>query len=766
MRWSKVGLTEEEYKLVETILGRSPNDLELALYGVMWSEHCSYKNSRLVLRRFPVTGPRVVQGPGENAGVIDIGDGLKVVFKMESHNHPSAIEPFQGAATGVGGILRDIFTMGARPIALLDSLRFGSLQSERTRHLLGGVVGGIAFYGNCIGVPTVGGEVYFEEAYQDNPLVNVFCLGILEKGQIIRGQATGIGNPVLLVGARTGRDGIQGASFASEELSEDSEERRPAVQVGDPFMEKLLLEATLELKETGLILGLQDLGAAGLTSAASEMAARAKNGLELDVLRVPRREEGMSPYEVMLSESQERMLLAVEAGKEAEAQKIFQKWGLEAAVIGQVTGDGFFRVKEGERVVAEVPVSSLADQAPVYRRASREPDYLKETRALDLTSLPEPTDYNDALRKLALSLNLVSREWIYQQYDYMVRTNTVLRPGADAAVLRLKGTKKGIAVSTDGNGRYVYLDPLIGGASAVAEAARNVVCTGAEPAAITNCLNFGNPMKPEVFWQFEKAVDGMSQACRALGTPVTGGNVSFYNETSGQSIYPTPVVGMVGVLEDIDQMVTPGFKHPGDVIVLLGETREELGGSEYLKVIHSRVAGPPPELNLEKEKDIQALCLKAIRAGLVASAHDVSEGGLATALLESCLAGNLGARVSLPGDLGGMGASMGSGRQEARPVEESPTPRLQEGQGLTSIRRDALLFGESQSRILLSLRPDRLPRLLEMARAGGVPIYRLGEVAEERLLQIRLMGENLIGLDLSELEPVWRIKLAVMLGDR
>ena len=737
MRWDQVGLTEDEYHRIERILGRAPNDLELGMFGVMWSEHCSYKNSRPVLKRFPVTGPRVVQGPGENAGVIDIGDGLKVVFKMESHNHPSAIEPFQGAATGVGGILRDIFTMGARPIALLDSLRFGRLDTEKTRHLLNGVVGGIAFYGNCIGVPTVGGEVYFEEAYQDNPLVNVFCLGLLEKGEVIRGRADGVGNPVLLVGARTGRDGIQGASFASEELSEDSEERRPAVQVGDPFMEKLLLEATLELREKGLILGLQDLGAAGLTSAASEMAARAKNGLEIDVLQVPRREEGMTPDEVMLSESQERMLLVVAAGQEVEAQRVFRKWGLEAAVIGRVTSDGLFRVKEGEKIVAEIPVAALADEAPVYRRESREPEYLKKTREFDFDQLPEPADFNSTLLTLILSPNLFSREWIYRQYDYMVRTNTVLAPGADAAVLRIKGTKKGIAISTDGNGRYVYLDPFVGGAIAVAEAARNVVCTGAQPLAITNCLNFGNPLKPEIFWQFERAVDGMSEACRILETPVTGGNVSFYNETSGQAIFPTPVVGMVGLLEDVEKMVTPGFKDPGDWIVLLGENREELGGSEYLKVVHGRVAGLPPQLDLTREKAVQDLCLLAAREGLLRSAHDVSEGGLAVALLESCLAGERGASINLA-----RGAAQGAG----------------------SKRRAALLFGESQSRIVVSVRPQDWPRLMNLAQEKNVPLSLLGEVASDRL-EISIDGERVISLAVLEIKGLWKNRMAQILGE-
>lgn len=715
--WESEGLTKEEYDMIIDILGREPNKTELGMYGVMWSEHCSYKNSKPVLKRFPTEGKHVLQGPGENAGIIDIGDNQAISFKIESHNHPSAIEPYQGAATGVGGIIRDIFTMGARPIASLNSLRFGELEDEHVRYLFAGVVEGIAGYGNCIGIPTVAGEVYFSNAYKGNPLVNAMCVGIMNHEDISTGRAAGVGNPVMVVGAATGRDGIQGASFASDELTEESEEDRPAVQVGDPFMEKLLLEASLELIKTGALVGIQDMGAAGLTSSASEMASRGGTGIELDIDLVPKREEGMTPYEVMLSESQERMLVVPKKGKEKLVKEIFSKWGLHAAVIGKVTGDGMIRVLNKGEVVAEVPARSLADDAPVYQRESRCPDYLDEVQNYDLSRLIEPTDYNQSLLEVLGSPNIASKEWVYQQYDHMVLVNTVVLPGSDAAVLRIKGTKKGLAMTTDGNGRYCYLDPERGGAIAVAEAARNIVCSGAKPLAITDGLNFGNPMDPEIFWQFEKSVDGISQACRALNTPVTGGNVSFYNESPEGAIYPTPVIGMVGLLEDINLATTHHFKDEGDIIILLGETKEELGGSEYLKVVHNLEVGRIPELDLELEKKVQETCLEAIKAGIVKSAHDCSDGGLAVNLAESCISSGLGARIKIETDL-------------------PPA---------------ALLFSESQSRIVITVTKDNLAKVEELARKHAIPFTKLGEVMGDRLII-----NNLIDLEVEEMKRRWQ----------
>lgn len=729
-RWTAVGLTEDEYRRIVGLLGREPNDVELGMYGLMWSEHCSYKTSKPVLKVLPTSGPRVLQGPGENAGVVNIGDGLAVAFKIESHNHPSAIEPYQGAATGVGGIIRDIFTMGARPVAILDSLRFGELDDPRTKYLFGGVVAGIGGYGNCIGIATVGGEVYFEEPYRGNPLVNAMCVGILPVDGLIRGTAAGAGNAVMLVGARTGRDGIHGASLlASKEFDEKAEERRPAVQVGDPFLEKLLLEACLEVLETGAVVGIQDLGAAGLTSATSETASRAGSGMDIDIALVPRREEGMTPYEVMLSESQERMLIIVRQGREKEVEAVFRKWGLNSVVIGRVTGDGILRVRENGLVVAEIPAQTLAADAPVYHRPTLEPAYLTGTRAFDPATLTEPGDYSGVLVRLLRSPNLASKGWVWRQYDHMVRLHTVVTPGADAAVLRLPGTRRGLALATDGNGRYCYLDPYRGGSIAVAEAARNVACTGAEPAAITNCLNFGNPERPEIFWQFQQVVEGMAAACRALDTPVTGGNVSFYNETLGENIYPTPVVGMLGILDDIDRRCTPGFKAEGDLLALLGELAADpadLGGSEYLKVIHGLVAGRPPRLDLERERRVQRACLEAIREGLVSSAHDCADGGLAVALAECCFAGEQGVKGAV--------------------VDLSAGGR---------VRRDALLFGETQSRILLSLPAKNLDRLEQIAAAHGAPLTMIGRVGGERL-SVSCGGEPLIDLAIPPLEVEWR----------
>ncbi|BCV24466.1 phosphoribosylformylglycinamidine synthase subunit PurL [Gelria sp. Kuro-4] len=723
-RWRSMGLSDQEYSRILELMGREPNETELGMFAVMWSEHCGYKNSRPLLKLFPTQGPRVLQGPGENAGVIDIGDGQAVVFKMESHNHPSAIEPYQGAATGVGGIVRDIFAMGARPIACLDSLRFGDLKDRRTAYLFSGVVAGIAGYGNAIGVPTVGGEAFFSPSYQGNPLVNAMCVGLLE-GAPAKGIAAGVGNPVLLVGAKTGRDGIHGATFASEELGEGSEERRPAVQVGDPFREKLLIEACLEILKTDYVVGIQDLGAAGITSSAVEMAGRAGTGMRLDISRVPRREPGMTPYEVMLSESQERMLLVIKKGYEDAARRVFSRWGLDATVIGHVTDDGVMRVWDGETPAAEIPVRYLTDEVPTYVRTGRVPAYLKEAQAFDWHVLPEPADYNAALLKLIASPNIASHEWIWRQYDHMVQANTVVLPGSDAAVLRVKSTPKGLALTTDGNGRYTYLDPYTGGMIAVAEAARNLAACGAEPLGITDCLNFGNPEKPEVYWQLQQAVEGMADACRALGIPVVSGNVSLYNETEGRPIFPTPVVGMVGLLPDIAKRAVQGFRGPGDVIVLLGSTEDELGGSEYLYALHGVEQGRPPRLHLEREARVQEACRTAVRRALLASAHDLSEGGLVVALAECCLAGRqgpVGARVTVP-------------RGE--------------------LSRTSAYFSETQSRILVSLPEENLPQLAEIVQRLGVPYQVLGRTGGERL-----EVDDAISLPLAALQEAWREGLA------
>ncbi|HXV28127.1 MAG TPA: phosphoribosylformylglycinamidine synthase subunit PurL, partial [bacterium] len=596
------GITPAEYEQIEKILGREPNITELGIFSVMWSEHCSYKNSKPILKLFPTQGPRLLVRAGEeNAGIVDIGDGLAVCFKIESHNHPSAIEPFQGAATGVGGILRDIFTMGARPVLSMNSLRFGNLELAQTKRLFRGVVAGIAHYGNCMGVPTIGGEVYFDESYEGNPLVNAMSLGLVSKESIVKGKATGTGNSVYYVGSATGRDGLGGAAFASRELTEESHEDRPAVQVGDPFMEKLLLEACLELIKTDALVGMQDMGAAGLTCSTCETASRGSSGIEIDIAKVPRRETGMIPYEVMLSESQERMLIIVKKGKEETVQRIFEKWDLHAVKIGEVKEGHLMRVYENGKPVAEIPAKALADEGPVYTREEIRPAYLHEAQKLNLDQIREPKDFNGVLKKLLDHPSIASKAWVWQQYDHMVRTDTVFYPGHDAALIRVKGTKKGIAVSTDCNSLYCYLDPFEGGKIAVAESARNVVCTGAVPLGVTNCLNFGNPMKPEVFWQFHQAVLGMVEACQALKTPVTGGNVSFYNESPAAAIYPTPTVGMVGLLENVENRVPSFFQSEGDLIFLLGDTLNEIGGSHYLMIEHGLKKGLPPRLDLEKE---------------------------------------------------------------------------------------------------------------------------------------------------------------------
>jgi phosphoribosylformylglycinamidine synthase subunit PurL len=721
-------LTDDEYKKIVEILGREPNLTELGMFSVMWSEHCSYKSSRVHLKKLPTTGPRVVQGPGENAGVVDIGDGLCVVFKMESHNHPSFIEPYQGAATGVGGILRDVFTMGARPIALLDSLRFGGLDTPKNRHLMKGVVAGIAGYGNCMGVPTVGGEIVFNDIYSLNPLVNVFCLGIAKKDKIFLGTAAGVGNPVIYFGSKTGRDGIHGATMASDSFDDESEQKRPTVQVGDPFQEKLLLEACLELMAGDLLVGIQDMGAAGLTSSSCEMASRAGNGMELDLTHVPRREPGMTPYELMLSESQERMLMVAKAGKENECIAICRKWDLDVAVVGTVTGDGVLRVKDQGKVVAEIPAKSLADDGPRYERPYTPPAYQDMLTNLNYDILPDVKDANAALLSLLESPTIASKRWVYQQYDHMVRTNTMVRPGSDAAVVRIKGTNKAVAMTVDCNSRYCMLHPYEGARIAVAEAARNLACSGAEPIGLTDCLNFGNPERPDIMWQFVLAVEGIKDACERLAVPVVSGNVSFYNETNGLSIYPTPMLGMVGLIEQADQAMTQWFKQDGDDVILLGATREDLGGSEYLKVIHAREQGSPPLLNMDTEKALHECVLALVRGGLVQSAHDCSDGGVAVTLAESCFSGpdwKLGAVIKLsPGRL----------------------------------RKDAVLFGESQSRVVLSAKPVHRQAIFDHAKRLGVPAEVIGSVAGDRLT-ISLGDATMVDVPVTMLHDRWSLSI-------
>jgi phosphoribosylformylglycinamidine synthase len=727
--WKVHGLTEEEYVKIKALMGREPNYLELSLFGVMWSEHCSYKNSKAQLRKFPVTGPQVVQGPGENAGVVRLDESasrkLCAAFKMESHNHPSAVEPYQGAATGVGGIIRDIFAMGARPVASLDSLRFGELNElgkprTRTKSLFGGVVAGVGGYGNCIGIPTVGGETVFHPSYQGNPLVNAMCVGLVDEDKIFKGQATGVGNVVMVVGARTGRDGIKGASFASEELSDSDPDKRPNVQVGDPFMEKLLLEASLEVLEKGLVVGLQDLGAAGLTSSGAEMAGRAGSGLYIDLNKVPMRESGMEPWEIMLSESQERMLMVVEPSKTESVRAVFEKWDLTAAEIGEVTGDGCFTIKRGKEVLASVPAEFLTDKAPVNVRPYSEPAYFKALKKADLSALKNYGDWAGLLKKLLASPNIASKRWVYEQYDSTVGTNTVVRPGSDAAVLRLPGTKKGMALSVDCNSRYVYLDPWRGGAIAVAEAARNVAASGADPLAITNCLNFGNPEKPEIYWQFVQATDGMAAACEAFSTPVTGGNVSFYNEYDGRAIHPTPTIGMVGLLGDVEDRLTSTFKSEGDLVVLAGETLEELGASEAHFLLTGRDEGEVPVLDFGKEKALHAFLVEAAQKRLLASAHDCAEGGLAVAAAESAIQGNVGADLKWAG----------------------------------SVSPAAAFFGESQSRAVVSLSPEKWDEAEKLLKKHSLAYTRLGKTGG-RSFSLLYNDDAVIDCSLEELSNLW-----------
>ena len=715
-----LALSEREYEAIVERLGREPNELELGLFGSLWSEHCGYKHSKPLLRLLPGDGPRVLVGAGdENAGAVDIGDGLAVVFKIESHNHPSAIEPYQGAATGVGGIVRDIFAMGARPIALLNSLRFGDLSEPRNRFLLQGVVAGISGYGNCIGVPDVGGEICFGPTYSGNPLVNAMCVGILDKRRLVSAAAGAPGSSLMLVGARTGRDGIHGASGLASRSFEEERELRPTVQVGNPFMEKSLIEACLELAATDLYVGMQDLGAAGLTSASVEAAAKGGAGIDLDVSRVPRRDSGMGPYEVMLSESQERMLVIARRGREEQVKAIFDKWDLECSVIGAVTADGVARVRDGDRVEGEVPVRLLT-APPLYRLQGEKPAWLDEAQRRNLSALPLPDGGPaETLLRLLASPNIASKRWVYRQYDHQVQTNTVTPPGADAAVIRIRGTRRALALSTDGNGRYCYLDPYAGGQIAVAEACRNVSCAGAEPIALTDCLNFGNPEKPETYYQLEQCIEGMAAASRALGAPVVSGNVSLYNESMGQDIWPTPIIGALGLLEDVDRHAGIAFAGPDRLVVLLGadELRgdpddlagsthshavhgdpDDLAGSEYLHVVHGLTAGRP-RIDLDLEVAVQRACRRLIREGVAESAHDCSDGGLAVALAESCIAGNVGFRADFP----------------------------------VSGRWDAALFGERQSRIIVSLPPDREHDLRRICAAEGAPWLPVGRTGGDGL---------------------------------
>ena len=727
------GLTEEEYQKIVGILGRKPNLTELGIFSVMWSEHCSYKSSRIHLKRLPTEGQVVLHGPGENAGVVDIGEGLAIAFKIESHNHPSFIEPFQGAATGVGGILRDIFTMGARPIAAMNSLRFGPLDHAENRRIVEGVVSGIAFYGNCFGVPTIGGEVYFSDCYSRNPLVNAFALGIFEKDKIFLGQATGAGNSVIYVGAKTGRDGIHGATMASTGFGEDAGAKRPNVQIGDPFMEKLLLEACLEVMEKGLIVGIQDMGAAGLTCSSCEMGARAGTGVELDLEGVPQREDGMMPYEVLLSESQERMLLVADKKNENEVVKVFHKWGLDAVRVGRVTEDGLLLVRNCGEVVAEIPNIALVDEGPVYERPARSQSEVKVNKSISFFSFldscstetiqrfldaerdPWNKDYGELLETALATPNLASRRWIWEQYDHMVQSNTVVGPGSDAAVIRLKGTNKALAMTLDGSGFQVACDPKEGARRTVAEACRNLVCSGARPLAVTNCLNFGNPEHPEVMWQFSEVVDGMSEACRVFNTPITGGNVSFYNETFENNIYPTPVVGAVGLLEDVDLTTTAAFRETGDSIVLI----ETVSRSE--------------EINLEEEHVLQKFLSDMIRDGLICSAHDLSEGGFAVALAECCFStihrSAIGAKVCVPSRF--------------------------------EVCRD--LFGEFPSRIILTTKKSKL--LCKKAKQWGLAANNLGQVGGDRLI-MEYEGVKAIDTQVERLEAVWNDSLPHLLEKR
>jgi len=732
-------LTAQEFARIQELLGREPKMAELGIFSVMWSEHCSYKSSRVHLQRLPTTGDRVVVPPGENAGVVDIGDDWCAAFKVESHNHPSFIEPFQGAATGVGGILRDIFTMGARPVASMNSLRFGSLDhpqyGRRNRSLLAGVVAGIAHYGNAFGVATVAGEVAFDDAYALNPLVNAFALGLVKRDQIFFGKATGVGNPILYVGAKTGRDGIHGATMASAEFDEEALEKRPTVQVGDPFLEKLLLEACLEAMRSGAVAGIQDMGAAGLTSSSCEMAARAGTGIEIDLSLVPQRETGMTAYEMLLSESQERMLIVAHSGREREVVDIFRKWDLDAVVIGRVRDNERMLVIHNGETVADIPVSALTDEAPRYQRPLQPPKAKsKEVRAKSEAKNTKHEDHNASLIRLLASPNLSSKKWVYRQYDHMVRTNTAVLPGADAAVVRIKETRRALAMSLDGNGRYCAAEPRAGARLVVAEAARNVVCVGARPLALTNCLNFASPERPEVMWSFSEVIDGMAEACRAFDTPVVSGNVSFYNETEGNGVLPTPVIGMVGLLDDVHRLIQPGFKNEGDLIALLGETHDDLSISEYAVTVLGESSadvianGAVPALDLNRERAVQSTCLAAAEAGLLNSAHDCSDGGLAIALAECCFS-----TLNTPA----AGAA----------VELDAT-----------LPAASLLFSESPSRIIVSFPETSREAVQEIAASHNCPLTVLGRVEGDRL-RVDVAGESVIDAPVADLESVWQSSL-------
>jgi phosphoribosylformylglycinamidine synthase II len=746
-------LTPEEFARIKSLMGREPTFAELGIFSVMWSEHCSYKSSRIHLRRLPTTGERIIVPPGENAGIVDVGDGWCAAFKIESHNHPSFIEPFQGAATGVGGILRDVFTMGARPIASMNSLRFGSLDhpkhGRRNRSLLAGVVGGIAHYGNAFGVATVGGEVAFDDAYSLNPLVNAFALGLVRREQIFFGKATGVGNPILYVGAKTGRDGIHGATMASAEFDDEALAKRPTVQVGDPFLEKLLLEACLEAMRSGAVAGIQDMGAAGLTSSSCEMAARAGTGVEIDLSLVPQREQGMTAYEMLLSESQERMLIVAHSGREREVIDIFRKWDLDAVVIGRVREGHNMRVIHEHETVADIPVSALTDEAPLYERPMASPSPKsngqspkseeQNTKIQDQSTKCKDQNHNEALFKLLASPNLACKQFVYRQYDHMVRTNTAVLPGADAAVVRIKETRRALAMTLDGNGRYCAANPREGAKLIVAEAARNVVCVGARPLAITNCLNFASPERPEVMWSFSEVIDGMSEACRVFNTPVVSGNVSFYNETEGRGILPTPVIGMIGLVEDVHRVVQPGFKQAGDVIGVLGTTADDLSLSEYAAVVDGSsteemiARGVVPKIDLQAERAVQNVCLEAAETGLLASAHDCSDGGLAVALAECCFSSlnraTSGAEVSLPESLRG------------------------------SLPTATILFSESPSRIILSFPASSRAAVENIAEREKCPFTVIGRVGGNSL-RISLDEEQIISAEISELENVWRSSLS------
>ncbi|MBX7113036.1 MAG: phosphoribosylformylglycinamidine synthase subunit PurL [Myxococcaceae bacterium] len=726
------GLTPDEYQRITELIGREPNLLELGIFSVLWSEHCSYKSSKRYLRQFPTTGPQVLVGPGENAGVVSIGDGDAVAFKMESHNHPSYIEPYQGAATGVGGILRDVFTMGARPIALLNSLRFGKPSHPKTPWLVSGVVSGIAGYGNCMGVPTVGGEVAFDESYDGNCLVNAFTVGVLRADKIFKGTASGVGNPILYVGSKTGRDGIHGATMASAEFDEKSEEKRPTVQVGDPFTEKLLLEACLELFQTDALVGIQDMGAAGLTSSSIEMAGRAGSGIDIDVGKVPRREPGMTPYEVMLSESQERMVMVAKRGREQEVLDIFAKWDLDAAVIGQVTDNGRVVIRDGEKIVADLPVKPLTDSAPLYERPVQRPDWLDALQKFEPESQVAPLSCEDTLLKLLKAPTIASKEWVYRQYDHQVRLGGAVLPGqGDAAVVRIETKQKGLALSTDCNSRFVYLDPYEGARLTVAECARNVSCVGGEPLGLTDCLNFGNPERPEVMWQFAEATRGLADACRQLGVPVVSGNVSLYNETFGRAIFPTPTVAIVGLVPDVTKACGMAFRDAGDEVALLGTTVGALGGSEWLHTVFGKTAGLPPRLDVEAELKLHRALRGLVRQGLLKSAHDCSEGGLGVALAECCIA----------------------------------NPKAQHGAQLTlekhALSGHAALFAEDPSRAVISYAPSDAAKIAAACQAEGVPLHVLGKVGADTL-----EVKGLLHVPVAAMSHAWKTGLSDVLGNR